>query len=103
MTKTPQIQNIHNDSQSGTPAEQGFYKEIQKKTDDLKVYNDRIETKITELENDAKITDFNKKSELSESVQIAAENKALDDIEKDFDKSLIDIYADVADRVNDEV
>lgn len=80
-----------------------LYTNIQGKTNELKDYNDKLEKEIAELERGAKITvDTNKKSELSESIQIAEENKELDDIEKDFDAALIDIYADVASASEDD-
>lgn len=77
-------------------------RDVQEKTSALKAYNDELESQIKDLEkreaestSAAKVT---KKSELTESLQIANDSKTLDEIEKDFDKALIDIYADVADR-----
>ena len=77
-------------------------RDAQQKTDALRVYNDELESQIKDLETrEAESTsaaNVAKKSELSESLQIANDSKTLDEIEKDFDKALIDIYADVADK-----
>lgn len=79
---------------------QNLYSEIEKQTEELKNFNDKIEKDLEALEKELQ---SNKKTELSESVQIANDSKEMDDIDADFDKSLIDIYADVIDKVGDDM
>ena len=75
--------------------------EVQQKTNAIKSYNDELEKQIRDFEDaEHKSSLVAKKSELSESLQIAEDSKTLDSIEKDFDKALIDIYADVADKTH---
>lgn len=79
---------------------QDLYSEIEKQTEELKDFNDKIEQDLEALEKELKAT---RKTELTESVQIANDSKEMDDIDSDFDKSLIDIYADVVDKVGDDM
>lgn len=81
-------------------AGQNLYSEIEKQTEELKDFNDKIEKDLEVLEKELKA---NRKTELTESVQIANDSKEMDDIDADFDKSLIDIYADVVDTVGDDM
>ncbi len=81
-------------------AGQNLYSEIEKQTVEIKNFNDEVEKDLETLEKELKA---NRKTELSESVQIANDGKEMDDIDSDFDKSLIDIYADVVDKVGDDM
>jgi hypothetical protein len=81
-------------------AGQNLYSEIEKQTVEIKTFNDRVEKDLDVLEKELKA---NRKTELSESVQIANDSKEMDDIDSDFDKNLIDIYADVVDTVGDDM
>jgi gamma-glutamylcysteine synthetase len=77
-----------------------LYSEIQKQTAELKDFNDRVEKDLEDLD---KELDSNKKTELSESVQIANDSKEMDNIDKEFDTGLINIYADVVDKIGDDM
>ncbi len=81
-------------------AGQNLYSEIEEQTEELKNFNDKIEQDLEVLEKELKA---NRKTELTESVQIANDSKEMDNIDADFDKSLIDIYADVVDTVGDDM
>lgn len=76
---------------------------VQQSTNALKMYNNDLEDKLKELENTKNESLSNtKKNELSESLQIAEDSKLIDSIEKDFDKSLIDIYVDLSDKTEED-
>ncbi|MCF7865794.1 MAG: hypothetical protein K9M11_04835 [Candidatus Pacebacteria bacterium] len=95
MNNTPQKQNINSDtSTSAITNEKALNAEIHQKTNDIKSYNDQLEKTLEDLKNST--PEKTKKSELTESLQVAGDSKELDSIEKDFDAALIDIYADIS-------
>lgn len=98
--ETEKVVGVDNASDAAVTAGQDLYSEIEKQTAELKDFNDKIEKDLEALE---KELNSNKKTELAESVQIANDSKEMDDIDADFDKSLIDIYADVVDKVGDDM
>lgn len=98
--ETEKVDGVDNVNDTAITAGQDLYSEIEKKTAEIKDFNDKIERDLEALEKELK---SNKKTELTESVQIANDSKEMDDIDADFDKSLIDIYADVVDKVGDDI
>lgn len=77
-----------------------LYTEIERQIVEIKDFNDRVEKDLEALEKELK---SNKKTGLSESVQIANDSKEMDDIDKEFDTGLINIYADVVDKIGDDM
>lgn len=98
--ETKKVDGVDNANDAAITAGQDLYSEIEKQTAEIKDFNDKIERDLEALEKELK---SNKKTELTESVQIANDSKEMDDIDADFDKSLIDIYADVVDKVGDDI
>jgi hypothetical protein len=85
---------------SDITAAQNLHSEIQKRTEAVKNFNDKAEKDLQDLEIEL---NSKKRTELSESVQIANDSKEMDNIDTDFDTSLIDIYADVVDKVESDL
>ena len=65
-------------------------------TSDVRKQNESAEKLLASIEMQTK-KDKTKKPELNDAVQQAEHVKFIDDLNTDFDKKLIDIFADVAD------